>query len=69
LKENKDYRRESSDNPILNAFCRVAPSVRFSVFAILPAGNFFFAIDFKVLTCCVVHVRLLIFLGMYKPPL
>jgi hypothetical protein len=40
--------------------------VRFSVFAILTAGVFFFAIDFKVLTCCVVHARLLVFLGMYK---
>ena len=26
--------RESSDNPILNAFCRVAPSVRFNVRAV-----------------------------------
>jgi len=51
FKKDKDYRRESSDNPILNAFCRVAPSVRLRVFAILPAGIFFFAIDFKVLTC------------------
>ena len=31
--------RESSDNPRLNAFCRVAPSVRFSVLAILAAVN------------------------------
>jgi hypothetical protein len=40
--------RESSDNPILNAFCRVAPSVRFSDLAILLAGVFFRASDFKV---------------------
>jgi hypothetical protein len=29
--------RETSDNPMLNAFCRVAPSVRFSALAILAA--------------------------------
>jgi hypothetical protein len=29
--------RESSDNPKLNAFCRVALSVRFNVLAILAA--------------------------------
>jgi hypothetical protein len=33
---------------MLNAFCRVAPSVRLSALAILPAGVFFFAIDFNV---------------------
>jgi hypothetical protein len=67
-KEIKDHRRESSDNPMLNAFCRVAPSVRFSAFAILPAGIFFFAINFNVLMFCVVHARRLFLLGIYKPP-
>jgi hypothetical protein len=35
--------RESSDNPTLNAFCRVAPSVRLRVRAIFLAGVFFLA--------------------------
>lgn len=35
---------------MLNAFCRVAPSVRLSAFAIDPAGLFFLAIDFRVRT-------------------
>jgi class 3 adenylate cyclase/tetratricopeptide (TPR) repeat protein len=42
--------RESSDNPRLNAFCRVAPSVRFSVLAIFAAVVFFRASVFKVRT-------------------
>jgi hypothetical protein len=33
--------RESSDNPMLNAFCRVAPSVRFRVRAMLVTRVFF----------------------------
>lgn len=49
--------RESSDNPKLNAFCRVAPSVRLSVFAILAACVFFFANTFKVRSCSGVHAR------------
>ncbi len=40
--------RESSDNPRLKAFCRVAPSVRFNVLAIRAAVVFFRASDFKV---------------------
>ena len=32
---------------MLNAFCRVAPSLRFSVFAIFFAGTFFLASDFS----------------------
>jgi hypothetical protein len=36
---------------MLNVFCRVAPSERFKFFAIVEAGVFFFAMDFKVLTC------------------
>jgi hypothetical protein len=38
---------------MLNAFWRVAPSVRLSAFAILPADVFFFAMGFKVRTCSV----------------
>jgi len=51
------YARESSDNPRLNAFCRVAPSVRFRVFAILFAGTFFLASDFSSRTCTDVQAR------------
>jgi len=43
--------RESSDNPILNAFWRVAPSVRLSILAIFLAGVFFRASDFSSRTC------------------
>jgi hypothetical protein len=49
--------RESRDNPILNAFCRVAPSVRFNVLAILAACFFLLASDFNVRTCSGVHPR------------
>ena len=42
-----NYARESSDSPILNAFCRVAPSDRFSFLAIFAAGAFLRAIDFN----------------------
>jgi len=44
---------------MLNAFCRVAPSVRFSFFAILPAGVRFPANAFKVRTSIADHERLL----------
>jgi hypothetical protein len=50
--------RESSDNPMLNAFCRVAPSVRFSVRAIFAAGVFLRAIVFSSRTCADVQARL-----------
>jgi hypothetical protein len=53
------HARESSDNPMLNAFCRVAPSVRLRVRAILPAGVFFRASDFSSRTFAVVQARLL----------
>jgi hypothetical protein len=43
--------RESSDNPILKALCRVAPSDRFSFLAIFAAGAFLRAIDFCSRTC------------------
>jgi hypothetical protein len=49
--------RESSDKPILNAFCRVAPSVRFSVLAIRAAFVFLLASAFDVRTWSGVHVR------------
>jgi hypothetical protein len=50
--------RESSDNPILNAFCRVAPSDRFSFLAIFAAGAFLRAIDFSSRICSDVQARL-----------
>jgi hypothetical protein len=43
---------------MLNAFCRVAPSVRLSLFAIRAAGVFFRAMDLKLLTSAVVQERL-----------
>ena len=49
--------RELSDNPILNAFWRVAPSLRFNALAILAAGFLFLASDFNVRTCTGVHAR------------
>jgi hypothetical protein len=50
--------RESSDNPILSAFCRVAPSLRFNVLAIFFAGVFLRASDFSSRTGAVVQARL-----------
>ena len=44
---------------MLNAFCRVAPSVRFSVLAIFFAGAFLRASDFSSRTCAVVQARLI----------
>jgi hypothetical protein len=44
---------------MLNAFCRVAPSVRFSFFAILPAGVRFRANVFSARTSIADHERLL----------
>jgi hypothetical protein len=49
--------RESSDNPMLNAFWRVAPSVRFNALAIFDAVVFFFASVLSVRTFSVVHAR------------
>jgi hypothetical protein len=51
------YTRESSDKPRLNAFCRVAPSVRFNARAMRDASVFFFASVFNVRICAVVHGR------------
>jgi len=50
-------KRDSKDNPRLNAFCRVAPSVLFNVRAILAAGVFLRASVFNVRTCWDVHAR------------
>jgi hypothetical protein len=63
--------RESSDRPILNAFCLVAPSVRFSVRAILTAGVFRRASDFSSRICAGVQARLLdafLRIRIYDPP-
>jgi len=50
---------------MLNAFCRVALSVRFSVLAILAARVFFRASNFSVRICSGVHVRrLVVFLAI-----
>jgi len=49
---------------MLNAFCRVAPSVRFRLFAILPADIFFFAMDFNMRTLSAVQATRLRFLAM-----
>jgi hypothetical protein len=56
--------RESSDSPILNAFCRVAPSLRFKVRAMLGAFVFLFASVFSVRTWAVVHARRFDFLAI-----
>jgi hypothetical protein len=54
---------------MLNAFCRVAPTVRFSVLAILAAGVFFFASVFSSRTCTDVQARLFVpFFMRIKPP-
>jgi hypothetical protein len=50
--------RESSDKPMLKAFCRVAPSERFNFLAILPAGVFLRAIVFISRTSTAVQERL-----------
>ena len=56
--------RVSSDNPILKAFCRVAPSVRFRVRAMLATRVFLRAIAFSVRTSDDVHERRFDFLGI-----
>jgi hypothetical protein len=54
---------------MLNAFCRVAPSVRFSALAILPAGFLLFARDFSVRVSSAVQTRRLdIFFAIKKTP-
>ena len=49
--------RELRDIPRLEAFCRVALVVRFSVRAMLAVHVFFFASDFNVRTSDAVHSR------------
>ncbi len=61
------YIRELSDNPILNAFCRVALSLRFSILAIFFAGVFLRADDFSSRTCAVVQARFFDFLFKVIP--
>jgi hypothetical protein len=56
--------RESSDSPRLKAFCRVAPSERFKVRAMLAARVFLRAIVFNVRTSDDVHDRRFDFLGI-----
>jgi hypothetical protein len=49
--------RESSDNPRLNAFCRVAPSLRLRLLAIFLAGILLRAADFNSRTSALVQGR------------
>jgi hypothetical protein len=49
--------REANDRPMLNAFWRVAPSVRFKVLAMRPACVFFRASVRNVFTSVGVHER------------
>ena len=49
---------------MLNAFCRVAPSVRFKVRAMIAARRFFFASAFNVRTCSDVQTRRFDFLAI-----
>jgi hypothetical protein len=60
--------RESSESPMLNAFCRVAPSVLLSFLAIAAALVFLRAIVFSWLTSPEVHARRFLFLFAIKPP-
>jgi hypothetical protein len=54
---------------MLNAFCRVAPSVRFNFLAILDAGVFRFAIAFRSRTSLEVHARRFFVRLAIEPPL
>ena len=63
-----DQERESRESPMLNAFCRVAPSDRRSFLAILPAGVFLRAIAFSSRTSLEVHARRFFALLAIKPP-
>ncbi len=61
--------RESSDNPRLNAFCRVAPSLRLRLLAIFLADVLLRAADFNSRTSALVQARRLEFLlAMYGSP-
>jgi len=64
--ENQE--RESSDNPMLKAFWRVAPSVLLSFLAIRDADVFLRAIVFSSRTSLEVHERRFFFLLAIIPP-
>ena len=53
---------------MLNAFCRVAPSVLFNLLAILAAGVFLRAIVFRSRTSPEVHARRFFVRFAIKPP-
>jgi hypothetical protein len=61
------YARVSNETPRVNAFCWVAPAVRFSDFAILPTGVFWRASVFSWRTSSLVHSRRLTFFAIYLP--
>jgi hypothetical protein len=63
------HARESSDNPRLHAFCRVAFSVRLSILAMSLAGLFRFANAFNLRSCPDVQTVLLkgFFIGKRSP--
>ena len=54
----RDQARESSERPILSAFCRIAPSDLFKRRAIVAAGTFFRANDLSSRTCTDVQKRI-----------
>jgi hypothetical protein len=61
--------RESSDNPRLNAFCRVAPSLRLRLLATFFAGVLLRAADFNARTSALVQERRFEFLlAIYDSP-
>ena len=68
MESGRDQERESSESPMLNAFCRVAPSVLFNFLAILAAGVFLRAMVLSSRTSPEVHARRFFdFLGINPP--
>jgi hypothetical protein len=65
---SENQERESSESPMLNAFWRVAPSVRLSFFAICDALVFLRAIVFSSRSSLEVHARRFFFLFAITPP-
>jgi hypothetical protein len=59
------YPRVSNDTPSENAFCCVAPGVRFSDFAILATGVFWRASVFNSRTSSLVHSRRFAFFAIF----
>ena len=59
------YPRVSNDTPSVNAFCCVAPGVRFSDFAILATGVFWRASVFSSRTSSLVHSRRFAFFAIF----